>query len=120
MDRNVSGRYRHADAVGLSTQQNSMQMNSRAVASEKDDRQQIIIRNTAQNQFVANRNFINQSGVWIDSDYSETARLPEISIKFASDEYFKLIEKERELAQYLSLGEQVVIVWKGKVYRITK
>ena len=109
-----------ADAVGLSTQQNSMQMNSRAVASEKDDRQQIIIRNTAQNQFVANRNFINQSGVWIDSDYSETARLPEISIKFASDEYFKLIEKERELAQYLSLGEQVVIVWKGKVYRITK
>ena len=109
-----------ADAVGLSTQQNSMQMNSRAVASEKDDRQQIIIRNTAQNQFVANRNFINQGGVWIDSDYSETSRLPEISIKFASDEYFKLIEKERELAQYLSLGEQVVIVWKGKVYRITK
>ena len=110
-----------AGAVQLSTQQNSMQTNSRAVASEdKDEKEQIIIRNTAQNQFVGNRNFINQNGVWIDSEFSETARLPEISIKFASDEYFKLIEKERELAQYLSLGDQVVVVWKGKVYRITK
>ena len=56
----------------------------------------------------------------MDSEYSDAARLPEVTIKFASDEYFKLIEREPELAQYLSLGEQVVIVWKGKVYRITK
>ena len=98
-----------------------MQMNTQAVAGEdKDDKEQIIIRNTAVNQFVANKNFINQSGVWVDAEYSEGSRLPEVSIKFASDDYFKLIERERDLAPYLSLGEQVVIVWKGKVYRITK
>ncbi len=109
-----------ADAVGYSVQQNSMQANSRAVASEKDDRNQIIIRNTNINQFVANKNFISQSGVWVDSDFTESSRLPEVSVKFASDEYFKLIEREPGLTPYVSLGEQVVVVWKGKVYRITK
>src|SRR5260221_11895307 len=82
-----------AGAVQLSIQQNSMQMNSRAVALDgvdKDDKEEILIRNTAQNQFVGNKNFINQSSVWIDSEFAETARLPEVTIKFASDEYFKL------------------------------
>ena len=110
-----------AGAVRLSTQQNAMKMNTQVVADEdKDDKEQIIVRNTAQNQFVANKNFINQSGVWVDSEFTENSRLSEVTIKFASDEYFKLIERERALAPYLSLGEQVVIVWKGKVYRITK
>jgi len=110
-----------AGAVTLSTQQNEMKMNTRAVASEdKDEKQQIVLRNTVSNQFIANKNFTNQNGVWIDSDYSETARLPEVSIKFASDEYFTLVSSEPALAPYLSLGEQVVVVWKGKVYRITK
>ena len=98
-----------------------MQMNTQAVAGDdKDEKEQIIVRNTAQNQFVANRNFINQNSVWVDSEFNETSRLSEVSIKFASDDYFKLIEREPGLAPYLSLGEQVVVVWKGKVYRITK
>ena len=110
-----------ADAVGLSTQQNAMQSNAMAVAVEgKDESEQIVLKNTVNNQFVANKNFINQSGVWTDSDFAADSRLAEVTIKFASDEYFKLIERERELAPYLSLGDQVVIVWKGKVYRITK
>jgi len=57
--------------------------------------------------------------VWVDSGLFGRCKLPEVSIKFASDDYFKLIEKERDLATYFSLGEQIVIVWKGKVYRIT-
>jgi Ca-activated chloride channel family protein len=109
-----------ADAVGLSIQQNIMQSNISAVAADdKEEKQQILVRNSVNNQFVANKNFINQNGVWLDSEYSEAARLPEISIKFASDEYFRLIQTNRELAPYLALGQQVVIVWKGKLYRIT-
>jgi Ca-activated chloride channel homolog len=109
-----------AGAVRLSAQQNAMQSNTFAVSTEDKDRDdQIILRNTAQNQFVANKNFINQSNVWVDSEYSATGRLPEVNIRFASDDYFRLIETERGISQYLALGEQVVIVWKGKVYRIT-
>jgi len=109
-----------ADAVKMSVQQNSAQMNSQGFAKDGvDAKEQIIVRNSAQNQFVANKNFINQNNVWVDAEYSETLRLPEVSIKFASDEYFKLIETEKGIAQYLALGEQVVFLWKGKVYRIT-
>lgn len=108
-----------AGAVQQSGRQNSMQMNTQIVATDKDVTDQIIVRNSQQNQFVANRNFINQSGVWVDSDYTEGSKLPEVRIKFASDEYFRLVNAQPGLAPYLSLGEQVVFLWEGKVYRIT-
>jgi Ca-activated chloride channel family protein len=111
-----------ADAVRMSIQQNSMQMNTTAVArDDAEEKDQIIVRNSQVNQFVANKNFINQNitaPVWVDSDYLPEKRLPEVIIKFASDEYFKLIENERDIAQYLSLGQQVTVVWKGKVYKV--
>jgi len=117
MAREKSG----SGAVKMSIQQNSMQSNTVAVASEdKDESSQILIRNTVNNQFVANKNFINQNNVWVDSDYVETQKLPEVNIKFASDEYFSLVRTENGIVQYLALGEQIVVVWKGKVYRITK
>lgn len=110
-----------ARAVQLSVQQNNMQSNMSVVADEKKEAsEQILIRNTVTNQFVANKNFTSQDSVWIDADYSESARLPEISVKFASDEYFRLVSVETGLAPYLSLGDRVIVVWKGKVYRVTK
>ena len=113
-----------AGAVRLSAQQNSMQMNTQVVAAEnKDEEDQIIIRNSMVNQFVGNKSFTNLSQtvpVWMDSEYSADKRLPEVNVRFASDDYFKLVTAEPALAQYLALGEQVVVVWKGKVYRITK
>lgn len=110
-----------AGAVQLSVQQNAMQSNaSVAAAEDKDEESRVVLRNTTFNQFVANKNFVSQERVWVDSEYSVAANLPEVSIKFASDEYFRLLTAETGLAPYLSLGDQVVVVWKGKVYRITK
>ncbi len=107
-------------AVGLSVQQNTMQSNTQAVAIEgKDEKEQIVLRNTVNNQFVANKNFTNQNNIWIDSEFTESKQLPEIALKFGSDEYFRLALSDRSLAQYMALGQQVVVVWKGKVYRIT-
>ncbi|KXK05703.1 MAG: von Willebrand factor type A [Acidobacteria bacterium OLB17] len=57
---------------------------------------------------------------WTDSEFDPKAGLPELKVKFGSDEYFDLVTKTPELAKYLSLGEQVVIVWKGTVYKIVK
>ena len=64
------------------------------------------------------KTFYLESGVWIDSEFKEAAKLSEIKLKFASNEFFDLIAKEKELAQYFSLGTKVVVVWKGKVYRV--
>jgi Ca-activated chloride channel family protein len=109
-----------AGAVKLSVQQNTMQQNTQVAVDEKADREQIILRNTRQNQFIANKNFINHNNVWIDAEFAEGSKMQEVSVKFASDEYFELLKRAPELAPYLSLGEQVVVVWKDKLYRITK
>lgn len=69
---------------------------------------------------VATKTFYEENGVWIDGEFKEEAKLTEIKLKFASEEFFDLIAKEKELAQFFSVGEQVVVVWKGKVYRIVK
>jgi len=66
------------------------------------------------------KTFYLENGVWIDSEFREEAKMTEARLSFASDAYFDLVAKEKELAQYFSLGEQVVLVWKGKVYRITR
>ena len=68
---------------------------------------------------VGAKTFYLENNVWIDSEYKEESKLVEIKLKFADNDYFDLVAKEKELAQFLSLGEQVVVVWKGKIYRIT-
>ena len=109
-------------AVRQSVQQNAMQSNvTVAVEAEKGkDEDRIFIRNTAQNQFVANKNFIQQSNVWVDAEYRPELKQTEVNLKFASDDYFAVLSRERELAQWFALGEEVVVVWKNKVYRVTR
>ncbi len=65
------------------------------------------------------KTFYLENGVWIDSEFKEEAKMPETKLQFASGQYFDLVAKEKDLAQFFALGEQVVVVWKGKVYRIT-
>ena len=66
------------------------------------------------------KTFYEENGIWIDGEFKDEAKLTEIKLQFASNEYFDLISKEKELAQFFALGEQVVVVWKGKIYRIVK
>lgn len=112
-----------ADAVRMSVQQNSMQSNIYAVGgADKDEKEQILISNSQVNQFVGTKSFINSNQAdpnWVDSEYAPDRRLPEVNIKFASDEYFALVTSEPGMAQYLSLGKNVTVVWKGKVYKVT-
>lgn len=67
---------------------------------------------------VRNRTFYSMSNVWTDSDYRAENKLPETTVEFGSDAYFELIKKEPELAEYFALGEEVVVVHKGRVYRV--
>lgn len=68
---------------------------------------------------VRNRTFYSMSNVWTDSDYRAENKLPETTVEFGSDAYFELIKREPELAEYFALGEEVVVVHKGRVYRVT-
>ncbi len=102
-------------AVELSVQQNAQQSNVTLAPSSKS----IYVANSLNNQFVGTKNFYNQNGVWQDAEFKPETRLSEVNVKFGSDEFYALLNRERELAQFFALGEQVVVVWKGKVYRVT-
>nr|MDQ3323498.1 VWA domain-containing protein [Acidobacteriota bacterium] len=66
------------------------------------------------------KTFYLENDVWIDSEFKEEAKLAETKLQFASNEFFDLIKKEKDLARYFSVGEQVVLVWRGRIYRIVK
>jgi len=67
---------------------------------------------------VAGKTFYLRDGVWTDSEFKAEAKLPVVTLKFASDEYFNLIGQEPKLGECFALGQRVVVVWKGKVYRV--
>ncbi|MGE0886363.1 MAG: VIT domain-containing protein [Blastocatellales bacterium] len=64
------------------------------------------------------KTFYLRDGVWTDSEFKADGNLPIFTLKFASDEYFDLIANEPRLADIFSLGERVVVIWEGKVYRV--
>ena len=108
-----------ADAVQQSVQQNTMQANmSVSVDKKRASENQVIVQNSNVSQFVGNKNFQNQNNVWVDAEYSDRTKLPEVTLKFGTDEYFDLASRNRDLAQYLALGQQVTVIWHNKVYKI--
>ena len=106
-----------ADAVIASKDSKAKQ---EAVTVTGDDDEYIRVDGQIAVRKVGVKTFYLENGVWIDSEFKEEAKSAETKLQFASNEYFDLIAKEKELAQFFALGEQVVVVWKGKVYRITK
>ncbi|MBL8188111.1 MAG: hypothetical protein JNK38_08890 [Acidobacteria bacterium] len=67
---------------------------------------------------VAGKTFYLLNGVWTDSEFKEEGKFPVVTLKFGRDDYFQLIGQEPKLAEYFSLGERVVVVWNGKVYKV--
>ena len=67
---------------------------------------------------VAGKTFYLIEGVWTDSEFKAESRLPETVLVFGSDEYFALLKQQAKLGSYFSLGERVVVVFEGRVYRV--
>lgn len=66
---------------------------------------------------VAGKTFYLIDGVWTDAEFKPDSRLPETVLTFGSDEYFALLKQKAVLGSYFSLGERVVVVFEGRVYR---
>ncbi len=56
--------------------------------------------------------------IWIDSEIQNASNAKTKKIQFASAEYFELINKEPESAQFLSLGKNVQFLLDNTVYEI--
>jgi Ca-activated chloride channel family protein len=91
--------------------------------SKRDRAQQEVVRvesepSSAAVRKVGEKTFYLRDDVWTDSEFKPEARLPETALEFGADDYFALIRREPELARFFSLGERVVVVYKGRVYRV--
>ena len=64
------------------------------------------------------KTFYLREGVWTDAEFKTEARLPETAVSFGSDEYFDLLKRKPALAQFFSLGERVIVIFEGRVYRV--
>jgi Ca-activated chloride channel family protein len=64
------------------------------------------------------KTFYLRDGVWTDADFKAGTTLPQTVVKFGSDEYFALLKQKPRLAAFFSLGEKVVVVLDGTVYRV--
>ena len=64
------------------------------------------------------KTFYLVDGVWIDSEFKAESKLAETAVTFGSDEYYALLKQNPKLGSYFSLGERVVVVFDGRVYRV--
>ena len=67
---------------------------------------------------VAGKTFYLVDGVWTDSEFKAESRLPETATTFGSEEYFALLKQMPKLGSFFSLGERVVVVFEGRVYKV--
>ena len=84
----------------------------RLVLKDEDTRKDAVKRS-------AGKTFYLIEGVWTDSEFKAESRLPETVVEFGSDEYFALLKQNPKLGSYFSLGERVVVILEGRVYRVT-
>ena len=75
--------------------------------------------NYAQQARVVNGRAFYQNGVtWTDATAQSQRNLPTRQVQFASAEYFELMRSDRDLAAWLSLGEEVDVVHNGTLYQV--
>ncbi|MEO7969877.1 MAG: VWA domain-containing protein, partial [bacterium] len=64
------------------------------------------------------KTFYLRDGVWTDADFKAGTTLPQTVVKFGSDEYFALLKQKPRLAAFFSLGEKVLVILDGTIYRV--
>ncbi|MBV8857854.1 MAG: VWA domain-containing protein [Acidobacteria bacterium] len=92
--------------------------------SKRDRAQQEAVREeegaaTSSVRKVGDKTFYLRDDVWTDSEFKAEAKLPETAVEFGGEEYFALVKRDPQLARFFSLGERVVVVYNGRVYRVT-
>jgi Ca-activated chloride channel homolog len=64
------------------------------------------------------KTFYLREGVWTDSDFKPGSTLPQTVVKFGSDDYFVLLKQKPRLGEFFSLGERVIVIFEGRIYRV--
>lgn len=73
-----------------------------------------------QNRLVNGRTFYQNGNQWQDARIQSLKNAQRQQIKFGSDDYFALLKKHPESAQWLALGNNVSFEMKGVIYEVTE
>jgi Ca-activated chloride channel family protein len=98
------------DAVAFSKQARSYQWTT-AVDDGRADKANGVKR-------VEDKTFYLKNGFWTDSAFESGNTDKAEVVKFGSDRYFALIKSNPGISKYLAVGRQVILVFKGHLYKI--
>jgi Ca-activated chloride channel homolog len=71
----------------------------------------------AEVKIVGSRTFLNQDGVWTDTNYDPNTMSP-IEVPFLSQAYFSLMDSGQDVRDALALGKEMILIVEGKAYKI--
>ena len=101
-----------ATTGAIAVQQSKMQRDQQERLQLKEEVRTDAVRR------VEGKTFYLIDDVWTDSEFKVESKLPETALVFGSDEYFALLKQHPKLGSYFSLGERVVVVFEGRVYKV--
>ena len=77
-------------------------------------------KNQSPARVVNGRAFYQNGNQWTDTTIQRQANARRQQIKFASEEYFRLLTENRDLAPWLALGRNVQFEFGGTLYEVTE
>ncbi len=104
-------------SVGVTTGAGAVQQSKRAAEQQQAVKLKQETRTDAV-RHVAGKTFYLLDDGWTDSEFKRESGLPETVLSFGSDEYFALLKQHPKLGSYFSLGERVLVVFEGRIYRV--
>lgn len=98
-------------AVVASKEMSRLKQSNVLIATKKDQDGSLRI--------IEDKTFSFVGGTWVDTGCNDHTARPKV-IVFGSKEYFDLLKAEPGITKYLSVGKQVLISYKGTVYKIVQ
>src|SRR5262249_997525 len=83
------------------------------VAADKDANEKAGVKS------VEDKTFYLRDGFWTDSSFEARSGKPEV-ISFGSQQFLDLMRKVPGISKYLGVGRQMILVYKGHVYKIVE
>jgi Ca-activated chloride channel family protein len=105
-------------SVGLSSGAEAVQLSRQARDQQEAAKLKEEPRSDAVRR-VSGKTFYLIDNVWTDSEFKSESHLPETVVSFGSEEYFALLKQHPKLGSYFSLAERVLVVFEGRVYKVT-
>jgi Ca-activated chloride channel family protein len=107
-----------AESVTVVGEEAVKQSKLERLQKEADRIDEVEAKDTRAMKRVSSKTFYMRDGVWSDADFKADAGLPETTVTFGSEAYFELLNQKPKLAEYFALGERIVVVFEGRVYRV--